>query len=90
LWLLLSVDMSREVGLMAAKDVKTATRNWQRTERVSALLEVVKESLAHAEGAPFVLLVYERHVCGLRVAVVEGQAERSCAGEASRVACGQV
>jgi len=53
---------------------------------VSTLLEVIKEGLAHAEGAPFVLLVYERHVCGLRVAVVvEGQRKMSCVGEESRM-----
>jgi hypothetical protein len=36
---------------------------------MSILLEVVQEGLAHLRGAPLVLLVDKRHVCGLRVAV---------------------
>ena len=47
---------------------------------MAALLEEIKKRLAHAESAPFVLLLDERHVCGLRVAV-EGYIKRSCVGE---------
>ena len=36
------------------------------TKRVAALLEVVKKCLAHADSAPFVFLVGERHGGGLR------------------------
>lgn len=51
-----------------------------RTKSMAALLEEIKKRLAHAESAPFVLLLDERHVCGLRVAV-EGYIKRSCVGE---------
>jgi hypothetical protein len=60
------------------------------TKRVATLLEVIEKSLAHANGAPLMLLFDERHVCGLRVAVDEGQGKKSCAGEASRAASRQV
>lgn len=55
-----------------------------RTKGVAALLEVVEERLAHAGGAPFVLLFNERHVRGLRVGVA-GYGKKRCAGKESRV-----
>lgn len=86
---MLSIDILGDVGLIVSKDVNSRTQRRKRTKRVSALLEVVQKSLAHADGAPFVLLFNERHVCGRRVAVGEGQREESSAGEESRAASRQ-
>lgn len=54
---------------------------------MAALLEVVDEGLAHADSAPFRLLVDERHGCGQRVAV-EGSDEGARAGKRPGARCG--
>ena len=86
---MLSIGVLEDVGLIVSKDVNSRTQRRKRTKRVSALLEVIQESLAHADGAPFVLLFNERHVCGRRAAVGEGQREKACTGEESRAASRQ-
>lgn len=63
--------------------------NCGRTKVVAALLEVVEEGLAHADGAPFVLLVDERHGCGGcgQREAVEGSKESARAGKRPDASC---